>query len=139
MTVALLAAAFICALAATPALADPCRLIPDRGPLPPGLERGATFAGPVTYVGDGDGLCVGLGPTPAEWAEVRIADFYAPEIHEPGGPEAKEALSRLVMGRRVVCVASHRSYDRIVARCTLGGVSVGDLLRRAGVAEGGRR
>ena len=41
------------------------------------------------------------------------------------------------MGRRAVCRADHLSYDRVVARCEIGGRSVGDLMRAAGVAEGG--
>ncbi|ODT87039.1 thermonuclease family protein [Phenylobacterium sp. SCN 70-31] len=139
MTPAILAAAFLASLIATPALADPCKAIPDRGPMPTYLAAGSTFTGPVSYIGDGDSLCVSVGPSPDEWVEVRVADFYAPELHEPGGPEAKAALERIVMGRTLHCTAGRRSYDRVVARCTLDGVSVGDLMRQAGVQEGGRR
>lgn len=124
---------------ASPARADPCKLIPDRGSMPAALAPGRTFSGPVTYVGDGDSLCVAVGPSAAEWAEVRLADFYAPELKDPGGAEAKSQLERLVAGRKVECVAQHRSYDRVVARCTLRGASVGDLMRRAGSHEGGNR
>lgn len=123
---------------AQPAAADPCRAIPDRGPMPAHLAPGRTFRGPVAYVGDGDGLCVALGRDPGRWAEVRLADFYAPELSEPGGWRAREQLARMVMGRVVVCLAGRRSYDRVVARCTLDGVSIGDRLRALGVAEGGR-
>ena len=112
------------------ALADPCE-----APLP---RKGASFAGVVRYVGDGDGLCVGTGADPRTWVEVRLEDFYAPELNEPGGRAAKAALERLAMGRRAVCTAGERSYDRVVARCAIGGVSVGQQLRRAGVREGGR-
>jgi len=111
------------------ALADPCE-----APLPP---PGATFSGAVRYVGDGDSLCVGRTANPAEWIEVRLADFYAPELQTPGGPRAKAVLEQLVAGRQLSCQADHRSYDRIVAWCTLNGVAVGDLMRRRGVAEGG--
>jgi endonuclease YncB( thermonuclease family) len=114
---------------AGPALADPCEAA-----LP---KQGATFAGVVRYVGDGDSLCVGPGSDPATWIEVRLADFYAPELHGPGGAAAKQTLSRIALNQRVVCRAQHRSYDRIVAACTLGGRSVGELMRRAGVTEGG--
>jgi len=128
-------------LVATPALADPCKAIPDRGALPPYLRAGAAFSGPVTYVGDGDGLCVavvsGRERDPSTWVEVRVADYYAPELSDPGGGAAKSALSRLVMGKRLSCVAQKRSYDRIVAVCKLHGKSVGDLMRARGVAEGG--
>lgn len=114
------------AMVAGPVLADPCD-----APLP---KRGQAFAGPVRYVGDGYSLCVD-GPTGL--VEVRIADFYAPELHAPGGREAKAALTSIAMGRQVECRAGRRSYDRVVARCTLGGVSLGDRMRRAGIAEGG--
>jgi hypothetical protein len=47
------------------------------------------------------------------------------------------------MGRRLECVATRgRSgrvivYDRVIATCRLDGRRVGDLLRAAGVREGG--
>jgi micrococcal nuclease len=106
--------------------------------MPDHLRPREAFSGPVVYVGDGDSLCVALGPSPAEWVEVRLADFYAPELHEAGGSEAKASLGRLVEGKSVDCIAAHRSYDRVVAICRLRGRSVGDLLRAAGVKEGGR-
>jgi micrococcal nuclease len=115
---------------ATPALADPCE-----APLP---GQGATFGGQVRYVGDGDSLCVGPTTDPATWVEVRLADFYAPELADPAGEAAKEALQDLALGRSVSCVAGRRSYDRIVAQCRLGGSDIGELLRRRGVREGGR-
>lgn len=129
---------FLAALAAaTPAFADPCKAIPDQGPMPAYLAPGSKFEGPVSYVGDGDSLCVAVGPSPNEWVEVRVADFYAPELHAAGGPEAKAALERIAMGRRATCVAGRRSYDRVIARCRINGVSIGDQMRRAGIAEGG--
>lgn len=112
------------------ALADPCE-----APLP---EAGAAFGGQVRYVGDGDSLCVGASANPADWIEVRLADFYAPELAEPGGEAAKRMLTQLVRGRALRCVAGRRSYDRVVARCTLDGADVGDLMREAGAPQGGR-
>lgn len=130
----------IITLAAGTASADPCTRIPDRGPIPAEARNGQTFSGPVRYVGDGDGLCVetlpGIGG--AGWVEVRLADFYAPEISEPGGVAARQALTDLVMGRTIECRAGRRSWDRVVARCTLDGMSLGDRLRALGGAEGGR-
>jgi hypothetical protein len=41
-------------------------------------------------------------------------------------------------GREVECVAQHRSYDRVVAVCTVRGVSLGGRMRAASVANGGR-
>lgn len=113
--------------------------------MPAWLHKGATFSGPVVYVGDGDSLCIDVGRglqsfgrKGMSWVEIRLADFYAPELHDLGGEEAKAVLEHMVMGRRLTCVADHRSYDRIVARCTLAGVSVEDRLRQAGATEGGR-
>lgn len=123
-------AACIAGACASPALADPCE-----GALP---RKGTTFAGVVRYVGDGDGLCVGPAERPGRWIEIRLADFYAPELHEPGGVEAKRRLERMTMGKTLVCRAGKRSYDRIVAACTLGGRPIGDILRSAGGVEGGR-
>jgi len=123
--------------AATAAKADPCKAIPDRGPMPAFLHRGASFSGPVVYVGDGDSLCVAVGNGPSNWVEVRLEDFYSPELHSPSGPQAKAALERIAMGRDAACVADHQSYDRVVATCRIGGRSIGELMRAAGVAEGG--
>lgn len=109
--------------------ADPCN-----APLPP---PGTSFSGAVRYVGDGDSLCIGRTSDPADWIEVRLADFYAPELSAPGGARAKAALQQLAAGRTLACQAGRRSYDRIVAACTLNGVSVGDLMRRRGITEGG--
>ncbi|MBB4147524.1 thermonuclease family protein [Sphingobium scionense] len=94
-------------------------------------------------MGDGDGFCVGQTADPHEWIEVRLADFNAPELHTPGGPAAKAVLERLAFQREVVCTSERgrggrvRSFDRVIARCRIGGASLGDLLRQAGVAEGG--
>jgi endonuclease YncB( thermonuclease family) len=117
------------AFGASIAHADPCT-----APLP---NAGTTFSGQVRYVGDGDSVCVGASSDPGTWIEVRLADFYAPELHSPEGPSAKSALEWIALGRTLQCRAGGRSYDRVVAQCTLGGTSIGDLMRRAGVGEGG--
>lgn len=96
---------------AAPALADPCE-----GPLP---ARNATFSGAVRYVGDGDGLCVGPAGRPDLWIEVRLGDFYAPELHEPSGTDAKRRLERVVLGQVLQCRAGKRSYDRVIGYCAL--------------------
>lgn len=136
MRLALLIAATTLAIA-SPALADPCKAISDSGRFPPGLTPTASFAGTVRYVGDGDSLCVGASSDPAEWIEVRLADFRAPELRATGGQAAKATLTRIALGRRVTCKGRNRTYDRIAAVCRLDGVPLGALMRRAGVAEGG--
>jgi endonuclease YncB( thermonuclease family) len=123
-------AALIAIAWTSPALADPCE-----GALP---AKGTTFSGVVRYVGDGDGLCVGPAGRPDRWIEIRLADFYAPELNEPGGIAAKRLLERMAMGKVLRCLAGRRSYDRIVATCTLSGRPLGSVLRAAGGVEGGR-
>jgi endonuclease YncB( thermonuclease family) len=123
---------------AGPALADPCKAIPDRGLAPAWLAPGARFSGPVVYVGDGDSLCVAVGPGASSWVEVRLADFYAPELHAAGGQEAKAALQRITARQTAICVADHQTYDRIAAVCRIRGRSLGDLMRAARVPEGGK-
>lgn len=133
----LLAAAIFASLGfATSAAADPCE-----GPLP--KQPGATFTGTIRYVGDGDSLCVGQTNRPGEWVEVRLADFNAPELHDPAGEAAKQALIRIAFGRFVLCRTERgrsgrvTSFDRVIARCQIDGRSLGDAMRTAGVAEGG--
>lgn len=125
-------------LIASPALADPCEAIPERGPTPQEYRSGSYFAGEVVYVGDGDSLCVAVGPDPNGWVEVRLADFYAPELNEAGGRQARQRLVDLVMGHRLECIAGRRSYDRIVAVCTLNRRSLALQMRERGFEEGGR-
>ena len=123
---------------AVQAKADPCKAIPDSGPMPTYLYKGHSFSGPVVEVLDGDSLCVAVGKGPLNWVEVRLSDFYAPESHEPGGPQAKTALGRIALGKVATCVSKNRTYDRIAARCTIGGRALGELMTAAGVAQGGR-
>jgi len=124
-------------LLAGPALADPCEA-PVRG-----FKAGDRISGLVWYSGDGDSLCVGPGPNPLTWIEIREADWFAPELHEPGGREAKAVMDRLV-GRRAVCTVRRgqngrvTSYDRVIASCSVDGVPIGVRMRAAGIAPGGR-
>lgn len=123
-------AAIVLAAAGGDAHADPCE-----AQLP---RLGQAFAGLVRYVGDGDSLCVGPSSDPKEWIEVRLGDFYAPELREPGGEAAKHALQSVALNRQINCVAGKRSYDRVIAVCRLGGAPIGDILRARGAREGGR-
>jgi endonuclease YncB( thermonuclease family) len=120
------------------ALADPCTAIPDNGPVPAFLSLGSSFGGPVVDVIDGDSLCVAVGPRRGiDWVEVRLADFYAPEFDSRTGPAAFAALKRIALGRQANCVAGVGTYDRIAARCQINGQPIGDLMRAAGIREGG--
>jgi micrococcal nuclease len=133
-----LAAARLGLASATAARADNCTAIPDRGPAPAYLDLGSAFSGPVVEVIDGDSLCVAVGPREgADWVEVRLADFYAPEFSSPTGSGARAALVRIASGQQATCVAGMQTYDRIAARCRVNGHPIGDLMRAAGIREGG--
>ena len=132
MTFGVKALIFCTAMGAFPSAvhADPCT-----GVLP---SAGTRFSGVVRYVGDGDSLCIGPEDRPDRWIEIRLGDFSAPELHEPGGKRSKRLLAAATMGRTLICRAGRRSYDRIVATCMIGGRPLGNELRRLGGVEGGR-
>ena len=118
--------------------ADPCE-----APVA-SFQAGDTFSGTVRYVGDGDSLCIGRTADPAEWIEVRLGDFDAPELASPQGEYAKSLLEAVAMGRSAQCVAGGArgsrvvSYDRVIAVCRVGGSAIGAQLRARGSPQGGR-
>ena len=122
---------------------DPCTAIPATSRLPSYLVEGRPFRGEVVHIVDGDGLCVSTGAGPNTWVEVRLENFFAPELNE-GGRQAKAVLSRLTLGKAAVCIPMRgmngelSQFDRVFARCRIGNRDVGDLMRAAGVREGGR-
>ncbi len=135
-TTLILAAFFV--LCASGAHADPCT-----APVT-GYKAGAVVTGAVRYVGDADSLCIGQGSDPKTWIEIRLADFYGPELNAAGGRAAKQTLVDLTKGKEAVCTvrqsdrgAKTYSYDRLIAQCRIDGASLGDLMRGADVKEGG--
>jgi endonuclease YncB( thermonuclease family) len=65
-------------------------------------------------------------------------------LSETGGQSAKSVIEQITRGRNVTCTAVTGdggrvvSYDRLVAVCRVGSESLGDMMRRTGVREGGR-
>ena len=112
----------------------------DQNPCPGALPRpGMTFGGTVQAVLDGDTICVSEKPYFKNWVKTRLADFNAPELDRPGGGAAQAALQDIAKGKQVVCVAGGRSFDRVVARCTIVKKSLGAFMREAGIEQGGDR
>ncbi len=77
---------------------------------------------------------------------IRLQGVDAPETHESCvdargrgwacGDWATEALRDMLRGRHLVCHdLGERSYDRVVARCTLDGQDLGALLVEQGIAR----
>jgi micrococcal nuclease len=92
----------------------------------------------VSRVSDGDTLWVkplAGGP----YRKLRLEGLDAPEICQPGGVEAREALAARVLGQVVtVRVRAFDDYGRAVARVEHGSVDVGGRLVREGHAWSSR-
>lgn len=93
------------------------------------FRRGDVVEGPATHIRDGASLLVGQVP-------VRLLGVAAPGRLEPGGPEATEALRRIVQGRTLRCSltgrAGHGLWD---ATCWVGTVDIGGAVIASGRAR----
>ncbi len=122
------------------AFAHPCKApLPTDGDGP--LGNGDRFDGLVTYIIDGDSLCVSTTSpaSPESSFEVRLGDISVPELGEDGGREAKDTLAKIALGKRVECWPDDPDkLNRIVAVCELGRENIGNLLRAQGVRDTGR-
>jgi endonuclease YncB( thermonuclease family) len=98
---------------------------------------GTLLAASVGHVKDGDSLVLLSG---GQRLEVRIAEIDAPELGQPFGRKARQALLRRVEGREVrLEVVDHDRYDRTVGRLFVGDEDVGRALVREGTAWVSRR
>ncbi|MYA15556.1 MAG: hypothetical protein F4089_01575 [Gammaproteobacteria bacterium] len=61
-------------------------------------------------------------------SRVRVANVNAPELHEHGGPAAKQRLISAVLGKYVVLYGQALSYGRLVADVTVDGTNLRTLL-----------
>lgn len=116
------ASAILAALAvalATAATAAPCN-----GPRPP---VGAQMTGHVPRVVSGDSFCLATG---SGTIAVRLADFAACRTEA-----TRLNLVKIIEGKRLACTVTRREPARVRARCTVEGVSVAAVLRRAGTCE----
>ena len=100
--------------------------------LVPCLAQASRFEALVSRVSDGD--TVWVRPTNGEPPQqVRIAGIDAPEICQPFGAEARAALARRLLRKRVVVDTSGEDdWRRTVARVEVGRQDVGAWM----VAEG---
>lgn len=99
-----------------------------------GSVQAASFEGHVTHVSDGDTLWVRPRQGGAPRA-VRLEGIDAPEICQPGGAAARDALARRVL-RQFVQVRSGRDDDwgRVLGRVEHQAQDVGGWLVREGHA-----
>jgi endonuclease YncB( thermonuclease family) len=92
----------------------------------------AAWTGEVVHVTDGDTVLVSTG---GRTVTVRLAEIDAPEDGQPGGGEAREALSRMMAGRSVsVAERDVDRYGRVVARLAVDGLDASEEMLRQGHA-----
>ena len=96
-------------------------------------RAGGQVEGVVSRVLDGDTLYVGA-------VNIRLQGIAAPELDEPFGPEARDFLTAVALGKRARCdLTGERSFDRQVAVCRIDGQDLGRLMIEAGLARDCRR
>lgn len=79
--------------------------------------------GPARVV-DGDTLVIAH-------ERIRLQNYNAPELDQPGGPQAKARLEAITRGKTVHCDGKARDrYARLVARCDVNGLDLGREMRR---------
>ncbi len=83
----------------------------------------------VGKVIDGDTLYVGS-------TKIRLEGIAAPELDEPLGPEARDFLTAVALGRTAKCeLTGDLSFDRQVAVCRIDARDLGKLIVEAGFAR----
>jgi endonuclease YncB( thermonuclease family) len=85
-------------------------------------RAGGQVEGVVSRVLDGDTLYVGA-------VNIRLQGIAAPELDEPLGPEARDFLTAVALGRTAKCeLTGERSLDRQVAVCRIDGQDLGRVM-----------
>jgi endonuclease YncB( thermonuclease family) len=108
-------------------LQDPDGRYPKPTPPPPYAPDNGVRRAYVTSVHDGDTFTADIevgGPwgQRCEGIRIRIKDERAPELKEPGGLAARDALKALCLTARVdVLYAGKDSFDRHVCECWFNG------------------
>jgi endonuclease YncB( thermonuclease family) len=103
-------------------------------PVLAGASSTAHWTGVVTHVVDGDTVRV-QPPEGGKPVSIRIDGIDAPEICQPGGVAARDALQRRILGKRVVIQSKVRDdYGRTVGSVFLNGQDQGRWLVTQGLA-----
>lgn len=98
-----------------------------------GAATARTLEGVVNYVTDGDTLWV--RPATGSPVQVRIQGIDAPEICQPFGPQARNALAARVLRRPVqVATRARDVYHRTIGRVSVEGQDIGAWLVASGYA-----
>lgn len=97
---------------------------------------GATLAGPVLHVIDGERLCVAQGFDPATWVEVQIAEA---QLHKTSdAPPARGALMAGAFAQDAVCTVTGLVDGRAIATCQVEGRPLAERLGQPDIATIGQ-
>lgn len=86
------------------------------------------ITGRVQHVIDGDTFHM-------QGYAIRLWGIDAPERDHPSGPTSTQTLQSLVRGRDLSCLPVDRSYERLVANCTMNGRDLSQAMVRLGWAK----
>ena len=86
------------------------------------------IVGRVQHVIDGDTFHL-------QGYAIRLWGIDAPERDTAQGPLATRTLQQLVRGRTLTCLPVDRSYERLVASCTINGRDLSQMMVRLGWAK----
>ena len=93
------------------------------------------ITGTVTHIRDGDTIEV-------DGTAIRLQGVAAPEMHEPGGHEARGYMVEMVLHQEVACdLTGERSHDLPIGVCqllqkpTVGGGDLGAMIISVGLAR----
>nr|WP_315139082.1 thermonuclease family protein [uncultured Limnohabitans sp.] len=102
--------------------------------LPCAGQASEVWTGWVSWVMDGDTVLL-VREGQHEPVKLRIEGIDAPEICQPGGPEARDAMILLAL-RKPVQVTDHGQdvYGRQIGRLSVDGVDLGAEMVRSGMA-----
>lgn len=96
--------------------------------------QASEFDASVTHITDGDTLWVQIAPG-RKARQLRLQGIDAPELCQPGGAQAREALHRQLQGQHVrVRTRGRDSYGRTVAQVHLRDEDIGAWMVRQGHA-----
>ena len=102
--------------------------------LPSGVAAAENWSAWVSWVMDGDTVML-VREGQKEPVKLRIDGIDAPEICQPGGPEARDAMIRLALRKPVkVLDLGHDVYGRQVGRLSVEGVDLGAEMVDSGMA-----
>lgn len=84
---------------------------------------GQMLSGTVLQVIDGRSVCIAKGPAPSQWVRA--------ELDDSRDASARSAVMAALFAKHLDCVVVSGGSAGVIARCTLGGAPVGQVIDSA--------